>query len=233
MHDPDGKYEGANFLIASNDDIYQEKMREAEAIEARLRAEAEARAEVERLRLEEEAKLLIYVAHDYTARPWVPQGGSEEEIAAFAVRKNRPLLVHRIARRRRDFGITVEYADHEAVDKTVDLRKQIVNNYDTRRVELDVGLQVLSSSLGFDRILNATVCLYLLSCIADLVLSRSLAHLPVYTPLPLTHLVRRPCHCASTRARSARGGGRSTRRRSPNRSACPRPPRTKSCIRTR
>jgi hypothetical protein len=128
LHDPDGKYEGANFLIASNDDIYQEKMREAEAIEAKLRAEAEARAEVERLRLEEEAKLLIYVAHDYTARPWVPQGGSEEEIAAFAVRKNRPLLAHRIARRRRDFGITVEYADHEAVDKTVDLRKQIVNN---------------------------------------------------------------------------------------------------------
>ena len=142
LHDPDGKYEGANFLIASNDDIYQEKMREAEAIEAKLRAEAEAKAEVERLRLEEEAKLLIYVAHDYTARPWVPQGGTEEEIAAFAVRKNRPLLVHRIARRRRDFGITVEYADHEAVDKTVDLRKQIVNNYDTKRVELDVGLQV-------------------------------------------------------------------------------------------
>lgn len=38
--------------------------------------------------------------------------------------------------------------DQELPEKMVDLRRQIVTNYDLRRVELDVGLQVrLSSAL--------------------------------------------------------------------------------------
>ena len=51
-------------------------------------------------------------------------------------------LCHRITRKRRDFGVGVEMIDQEMPEKMVDLRKQIVTNYDLRRVELDVGLQV-------------------------------------------------------------------------------------------
>jgi hypothetical protein len=48
----------------------------AEAIEEQRRIEAEAKAEVERKRQEEEAKLLIYEEHDYTARPWQSLGSA-------------------------------------------------------------------------------------------------------------------------------------------------------------
>ena len=49
---------------------------EAEQIEAARRAEIEAKAEAERLRLVEEAKLLVYVEHDYAARPWQSLGSA-------------------------------------------------------------------------------------------------------------------------------------------------------------
>jgi hypothetical protein len=52
-------------------------------------------------------------------------------------------LCQRISRKRRDFGVVVEFVDQEAPEKAVDLRKQIVTNYDLKRSELDVGLQAM------------------------------------------------------------------------------------------
>lgn len=160
--DPEGKYDGANFLLCLSMDAYQAQLQAVEAAEAAAKAEEEVKLEEERKKKEEEDKLLTYIERDFAPRPWISLG-SEVEVEKLNVAKNRPLLALRISKKMRDLSKYVEFVDAENLDKTVDLRKQIVTNFDLKRVELDIGLQCApgtndsSTQSSYFRSINKTV----------------------------------------------------------------------------
>lgn len=111
-------------------------MKEAERVQQQQAVAATAAAEEEVV----EEKVFVYEEHVFDPRPWVSLG-SEVEVDQLITKPSRPLIGYRVSRRRRDFNKKVDFADMEAHDKVVDLRKQIVTNFDTKRTVLDIGLQ--------------------------------------------------------------------------------------------